>query len=116
MESEQIPFVFVAIQNENVQGALVDSLARRLTGVARVSSKRPPHSIPGAVVVTASDTTSLEECSRLQAQGAGVVVLAAVPDLGAQAQYLGAGALAYLPMALDLAPLVGAISQFLTLG
>jgi hypothetical protein len=62
-------------------------------------------------LVTSTTQCSPAECAGIAEAGGQVIVLAAVPSDFQKQLYESAGAAAYLPMALDLAPLVAAIAR-----
>ncbi|MBI5948768.1 MAG: hypothetical protein HY875_11580 [Chloroflexi bacterium] len=65
------------------------------------------------VVVAASTSLTPEECAELAGQGKPVIVLAPLPTKSERNRYLSAGARGYLPMSLDLIPLVVLIESVL---
>lgn len=62
-------------------------------------------------LVTSTTQCSPAECAGLAEAGMHVIVLAAVPSEFQKGLYESAGAAAYLPMTLDLAPLIAAIKR-----
>ncbi len=96
--------VFVATHDPELGQAMVRRLAH--------TSELAFASLPGFnglqrgdVVVTTSPHLPTSLCASLAGKGVLVVVLAALPSAGEQAEYLRAGGSAYLPMAVDVAPL-----------
>lgn len=74
----------------------------------------PRSDCTGNILVTTDRVTSPAEVVDKVAHGIQVVVLAALPSEVAEANYVTAGASAYLPMFAAVAPLVAAVGALLT--
>jgi DNA-binding NarL/FixJ family response regulator len=68
---------------------------------------------PGDVLITTPNDCSAVECHYLSQLGMRVIVLAPVIREFDRARYIEAGAVAYIPMLLDMADLVAAINNAL---
>jgi hypothetical protein len=92
-----------------VGNSLGPSLSRRLAmelGV-EIPLIESTQTVPlDTILVAATSECSPGECAGLRLDGRDVVIIAAVPGTFQKAQYESAGARAYLPMAIDLGPLV----------
>jgi hypothetical protein len=113
MGSSQPRPIFVHTGHGQVQEALARTLSRLLGGSAQVQADLPTDELPGAVVITSDTVCSPQECTSLMNRGADVIVLAALPRPTKRSEYLSAGVRAYLPMVLDLGPLLLAITATL---
>jgi hypothetical protein len=67
---------------------------------------RPPVAGGPAIVVGTVRGIPLDLCDELVAEGQSVVVLGLVPRAKDESDYLAHGAYTYMPLALDMAPLV----------
>ena len=74
---------------------------------------RPPVSGGSAVVVGTVRGIPLDLCDEFVAEGQSVVVLGLVPRAKDETDYLAHGASAYMPLALDVAPLVRTLEGLL---
>lgn len=95
------------------------TLAKTLRGRLAAATGREVEIIPDlptglkapGVLVTSTTQCSPAECAGISETGHQVIVLAAVPSAFQKQLYESAGAVAYLPMSLDLAPLIEAIGE-----
>ncbi len=62
-----------------------------------------------AIVVTPASECEVERCAKLAAHGLTVIILAAIPRPFEKERYLRAGAVAYIPMAIDSEQLLAEI-------
>lgn len=104
--------VLVAIDELAIRAALAGRLALALRGEADVAEGPlpgdPPHS-PRSVVVAGNPSCTPGEAALLVAQGWRVVVVASAVMSASEQAYRAAGVSGYLPMDLDLSPLLEAI-------
>jgi DNA-binding response OmpR family regulator len=102
----------VAVQvGDPVLGKVLSSRLGQLTGAeVHPGAARLP---ADAVVITAASSCALSQCTSLARRGTSVVVLAELPTTADRSRYLAAGAAAYLPMAVDLSPLVAVVTGLL---
>jgi hypothetical protein len=101
--------VFLHFSRPEVGNLLARRLGLALGRDLHVAAGLPPPGAPNTIVVADSRAVSTEQCDRLARAGHPVVVIAAIPRDDDRTGYLRAGARAYLPMALDVLPLIGVL-------
>jgi DNA-binding NarL/FixJ family response regulator len=101
------PVIHVAVRPDEARRALSETLARTFPSCEVHSGPDQPE--PGAIVISTPDECGIDACRELVGLGAQVVILAPVPRTREHEAYARAGAVAYLPMDLDLGDLVRAI-------
>lgn len=100
-------------------GALRRALVSRLQNAPNlpvtVLQERPEngHYAPGEILLIPVSELPLERCEELARQGLRVIALAPMPRESDGVRYRDAGAAAYIPMSVDLAPLLGAVKSLL---
>ena len=108
--SQQTATMRVSISDARLRDALVSRL-RKTNGISIASDadSLPADSDPNEVVVATVADCPVSAVPALARAGVRLVILAAVPNHLQADRYREAGAVAYLPMDIDLRPLVDAI-------
>lgn len=102
--------IHVLSSDPALRNALVSRLERS-PGLTIASNGSSPATPPTEIVVVPASECEPERCERLTSKGAYVIVLAAIPRDSERDRYLKAGAVAYVPMAVDSEELLAQISR-----
>jgi hypothetical protein len=100
--------LYTSVRDGVLQAAVL-SLLRRITLDAEAVPAEFESLCRGDVAVTSTTDCTLARCAALAHDGVKLIVLATLPSERQRELYLGAGAVAYLPMALEHGPLAEAI-------
>jgi hypothetical protein len=102
----------IYVRRPGLAAALTRALEGRLdAGVETVTALNGRFS--SRVLLTTSADCDIAACTALASGGIQVVVLAVRPGAAEQARYVAAGARAYLPMELDVTPLIETLEGLL---
>ena len=104
--------IHLAVSDGSLRRALVSRLVPILgNGIFADAPPVQGTMSAGDVVVSPACDLTTEDCALLAKRGVHVIILAPLPRPSEEKQYERAGAVSYLPMAVDTAPLVRAIER-----
>ena len=115
MQERRRATVFVRGTDGVVESAVARTLAEALGQRAVVRIGHPEEEPEECILVTTDGAASPPLVSKLTGQGMPVVVLAVFPTDASEAVYRRAGARAYLPMIVAPGPLVGIVTELVSL-
>jgi len=103
--------VHVVTSDAALQRALIARLERSPGVVLTNEDERRDLFDPTEIVVTPASECEVERCAKLASNGLAVIILAAIPRPLEEERYLRAGAVAYIPMAIDSEQLLAEIHR-----
>lgn len=103
----------VRCPRDHVRQTLARALCAHFAEPVKTAAMHGGRTAPGDVVVMTCDSGAVERCADLTRHDVRVILVAAIPSEEEEAAFRRAGAEGYLPMSLDLHPLLDAVAAAL---